>query len=80
MPSPFRPETAALILIDHQVGTMQLIKTLDLDIVPATPWRWPRAANILGMPVVLTSSQEDRIQQPLMLSWPKFCRRLSPRA
>jgi nicotinamidase-related amidase len=66
MPKPFRPETAALILVDHQVGTMQLIKTLDLDIVRRNTLALAKAAKILGLPVVLTSSQEDRIQQPLM--------------
>ena len=66
MPSPFRPETSALVLIDHQVGTMQLIKTLDLAGVRRFTLALAKAARILGMPVVLTSSQEDRIQQGLM--------------
>lgn len=66
MPAPFRPETSALILIDHQVGTMQLIKTLDLDVVKRNTLALAKAAKILGLPVVLTSSQEEHIQQPLM--------------
>lgn len=66
MPAPFRPETSALVLIDHQVGTMQLIKTLDTEIVKRNTIALAKAAKILGLPVVLTSSQEDRIQQPLM--------------
>ena len=28
MSNTFKPETAALLLIDHQVGTMQLIKSI----------------------------------------------------
>ncbi len=66
MPQPFRPETSALVLIDHQVGTMQLIKTLDLDVVKRNTLALAKAARILDLPVVLTSSQEDHIQQPLM--------------
>ena len=66
MPQPFRPETSALVLIDHQVGTMQLIKTLDVEVVKRNTLALAKAAKILGLPVVLTSSQEDRIQQPLM--------------
>lgn len=66
MPQAFRPETSALVLIDHQVGTMQLIKTLDQDAVKRFTLALAKAAKILGMPVILTSSQEDRIQQPLM--------------
>ena len=66
MPHPFRPETAALVLIDHQIGTMQLIKTLDVDVVKRNTLALAKAAKILNLPVVLTSSQEERIQQPLM--------------
>ena len=66
MPKPFIPETSALVLIDHQVGTMQLIKTLDVDMVKRNTLALAKAAKILNLPVVLTSSQEDRIQQPLM--------------
>lgn len=65
-PAVFRPETSALILIDHQVGTMQLIRTLDPADVRRFTLALAKAARILGMPVVLTSSQEDRIQQKLM--------------
>ena len=66
MPKPFLPETSALVLIDHQVGTMQLIKTLDVDMLKRNTLALAKAAKILNLPVVLTSSQEDRIQQPLM--------------
>jgi nicotinamidase-related amidase len=54
------------VLIDHQIGTMQLIKTLDVEQVRRFTLALAKAARILDMPVVLTSSQEDRVQQPLM--------------
>jgi len=66
MPSPFRPETSALILIDHQIGTMQLIKTLDVEQVRTFTVALAKASKILNLPVVLTSSQEERIQGPLI--------------
>ena len=66
MPDPFRPETSALVLIDHQVGTMQLIKTLDVGQVRRFAVALAKAAKILDLPVVLTSSQEERIQGPLI--------------
>jgi nicotinamidase-related amidase len=66
MPAPFRPDDSALLLIDHQVGTMQLIKNLPVDRVKRVTLALAKAARILGMPVVLTSSQEDRLQGPLM--------------
>ncbi len=64
--APFRPEDSALLLIDHQVGTMQLIRNLPLDHVKKVTLALAKAARILGMPVVMTSSQEERIQGPLM--------------
>lgn len=66
MISRFTPENSALCLIDHQVGTMQLIKTLDLDQVRRFTLALAKAAAILELPVVLTSSQEDRVQGALL--------------
>lgn len=62
----FTPENAALLLIDHQVGTMQLIRNQPLAEVRARTIALAKAARILGLPVILTSSQEDRLQGPLM--------------
>ncbi len=64
--APFHPSDTALVLIDHQVGTMQLIKNLALEAVTRNTLALARAARILKMPVVLTSSQEDRLQGPLI--------------
>jgi nicotinamidase-related amidase len=66
MKTPFRPEDTALVLIDHQIGTMQLIKNLPLERVKRNSLALAKAASILKMPVVLTSSQEQRIQGPLL--------------
>lgn len=62
----FTSSNSALILIDHQVGTMQLIKNLSLDRVLRNTLALARTAKILGMPVVLTSSQEQNVQGPLI--------------
>ncbi len=66
MTTPFRPQDTALVLIDHQVGTMQLIKNLPLERVRRHSLALAKAARVLDMPVVLTSSQEDRVQGPLL--------------
>ncbi|MDX2098563.1 MAG: isochorismatase family protein [Leptolyngbyaceae cyanobacterium bins.59] len=66
MKNLFTPENAALLLIDHQVGTMQLIKNLPLESVKRNTLALAKAAKILQIPVILTSSQEERIQGPLM--------------
>jgi nicotinamidase-related amidase len=64
--SLFTADNSALLLIDHQVGTMQLIKNLPLDHVKKVTLALAKAAKILNLPVVLTSSQEERLQGPLM--------------
>jgi nicotinamidase-related amidase len=64
----FKPETSALILIDYQVGTMQLIKNLMLDQALRNVITLAKAALAFNMPIVLTSSQEDRIQGPIASS------------
>lgn len=66
MPTQFSPDKAAMILIDHQVGTMQLIKNLELDFVRKMTLALAKTARTLGMPVVITSSQEDQLQGPLI--------------
>lgn len=64
--TPFRADNTALLLIDHQVGTMQLIRNIDSAGAGRMALALAKAAKILGLPVVLTSSQEDHVQGPLM--------------
>lgn len=64
--TPFSPADTAFLLIDHQVGTMQLIRNIDSAHAGRMALVLARAARIMNIPTVLTSSQEDRIQGPLM--------------
>ena len=66
MAKTFSPSNSALVLIDHQFGTMQLIKTLPLEQVKRNTLALARAAQILQIPAVITSSQEDRLQGPML--------------
>lgn len=66
MLSPFSASDSALLLIDHQVGTMQLIKNLPLERVQKNTLALAKSAKILGIPILLTSSQEEMLQGPLM--------------
>lgn len=66
MTTPFAPSNSALVLIDHQVGTMQLIRNIPMAQAKQMTLALAKAAQILKLPVVLTSSQEDRLQGPLM--------------
>jgi nicotinamidase-related amidase len=61
----FNPETSALVLIDHQVGTMQLIKNLPADVALRNAVALAKAAKAFGMPIVMSSSQEDHVQGPI---------------
>lgn len=62
----FSADNAALLLIDHQVGTMQLIKNIDSGLAAKQSIALAKMAKILGMPVVITSSQEDQAQGPIL--------------
>lgn len=62
----FSSTDSALLLIDHQVGTMKLIKHIPLDVVRRNTLALAKTAKILNLPVVLTSSQEENLQGPLM--------------
>ena len=61
----FKPERSALVLIDHQVGTIQLIKGIMPDTSVRNAALLRQAALAHGMPIVMTSGQEDHIQGPL---------------
>lgn len=62
----FTAQNTALLLIDHQVGTMKLIKTIPLEVVRRNTIALAKTAKILGIPVILTSSQEENVQGPLI--------------
>jgi nicotinamidase-related amidase len=66
MMGAFTSSDSALLLIDYQVGTMKLIKNIPLEVVKRNTLALAKTAKIPGMPVVLTSSQEQNIQGPLL--------------
>lgn len=65
MNSTLKPETATVVLIDHQVGTLQLVKNIASDVALRNAVNLAMAAETLDMPLVMTASQEDQIQGPL---------------
>lgn len=62
----FTAQDSALLLIDHQVGTMQLVKNIPYEVVKQNAIALAKTAKILNMPVVLTSSQEGNMQGVLL--------------
>jgi nicotinamidase-related amidase len=65
MRGQFTPENSALVLVDYQVGTLQLIRSSSSDVSLKNAVMLATAAVKLNMPIVLTSSQEDQIQGPI---------------
>ena len=64
-PPHFKPSSCALVLIDHQVGTTQLIKNITADQSIRNAVVLGKTALAFNMPIVMTSSMEDHIQGPL---------------
>lgn len=62
MKNLFSTEDAAILLIDHQVGTAKLALNIDRHHLIANMRALARTAIETGMPLVLTSSQEDNFQ------------------
>ncbi len=61
----FSSDTAALVLVDYQVGTLQLCRSMSSDLALRNAVTLAKVATILKMPIVLTSSQEDQVQGPI---------------
>ncbi|MEY2832846.1 MAG: hypothetical protein RLZZ574_2104 [Cyanobacteriota bacterium] len=66
MSSIFTAENSALLLIDHQIGTMKLIHNMPLEVVKRNTLALAKTAKILNLPVILTSSQEENMQGALL--------------
>lgn len=62
----FNADNAALLLIDHQVGTMGWAKSMPFNELKRNALMLAKAARILKLPVVLTSSMEEHAQGPLL--------------
>jgi nicotinamidase-related amidase len=62
----FTAENSAMMLIDHQVGTMGWAKSMPFAELKRNSLMLAKSAAILNMPVVLTSSMEEYAQGPLL--------------
>lgn len=66
MKNAFSIDDSAMLLIDHQVGTIKLAVSTPRDEIVRNTRALARTAVETGMPLVLTSSQEDRFQGLLL--------------
>ncbi|QUY50157.1 isochorismatase family protein [Serratia plymuthica] len=62
----FTSENAAMLLIDHQVGTMGWVTSTTFEEMKRNALILAKAAAVLELPVILTSSMEDHAQGPLL--------------
>jgi nicotinamidase-related amidase len=62
----FNADNAALLLIDHQVGTMGWVRSIPFEELKRNALMLADTARILKLPVVLTSSMEEYAQGPLL--------------
>lgn len=61
----YNAQNAAMLLIDHQVGTIGWMHSAPREEVKRNTLALAKAAKAAGMPVVLTSSMETEAQGPL---------------
>lgn len=66
MKNRFTTDDSAMLLIDHQQGTIKLAVNLPRDTLVRNTRALARTAVETGMPLVLTSSQEDHFQGLLL--------------
>jgi len=62
----FTPENSAILLIDHQTGTMGWTHSHDINLVKQNAIKLAKIAQALKLPVVLTTSMEENVQGPLI--------------
>ena len=58
----FTGKNTAMILIDHQTGTMSWARSNPFEMMKTNALMLAKAATIMDMPIVLTSSMEEFIQ------------------
>ncbi|MCF3118986.1 isochorismatase family protein [Streptomyces arenae] len=66
------PAETAVLLIDHQDGTMSWVGSSDREVMKANALALAKAAKALAMPLVLTSSMEDQAQGPLAVEFERI--------
>ena len=62
----FSANNTALLLIDHQIGTMGWVKSIGFEEMKRNALMLANTARILKIPTVLTSSMEEYTQGPLL--------------
>lgn len=62
----FTAENTAMLLIDHQIGTMGWVKSISFEEMKQNALVLAKTAKALNIPTILTSSMEEYAQGPLL--------------
>ncbi|MBN9383340.1 MAG: isochorismatase family protein [Chitinophagaceae bacterium] len=62
----FKKEDSVMLLIDHQVGTLNFAVSRPKEMIVGRTVALAKIAKAFNIPVVLTSSLEDRFQGPII--------------
>ncbi|MCZ0984817.1 isochorismatase family protein [Streptomyces diastatochromogenes] len=62
----FTADNTAMLLIDHQVGTMGWVRSIEFEQMKANALALANTAKAVGIPLVFTSSMEEYAQGPLL--------------
>lgn len=62
----FSAQNAVMLLIDHQTGTMSWVGSIPFDEMKKNALVLAQSARAIGLPVILTSSMEERAQGKLL--------------
>lgn len=62
----FTAKNSAMLLIDHQVGTMSWVGSISFDEMKKNALMLAKTAQALDLPIVLTSSMEEQAQGKLL--------------
>jgi len=62
MKNLFNANNSTLLLIDHQVGTMGWVRSTKLSDIEMNTVVLAKAAKAINMPLIMTSSMEDKAQ------------------
>ena len=66
MQNVFNSKNSALLLIDHQIGTMGWVGSISFDEMKKHALMLAKSAAAIGLPTILTSSMEENTQGPLL--------------
>lgn len=66
MPSLLSRDTAAVLLIDHQIGLLTGVRDMDVAELKHNVLALAKAAQVLGVPVVVTATAPDVLWGPTM--------------